>query len=197
MNNTDAIKFFQKNTGLHRTKEILSAGINVRTLYKLRDEGIIEQVSYGLFRSCKSQTGQYSTYLEVSRRIPKGVFCLISALHFHSIGTPLPYDHWVTLPFGTKEPRIHEYGLQFIHANEKLYDLGIEEHVIEQTTIRIYNPAKTVVDCFKHRSKVGLDVALEALKESIKLKKTTRKEILEYASKCRMKNVMMPYLESI
>ena len=197
MTQAESIKFFHEHTGLLRTKEILSAGIGPKTLYKLRDEGIIEQVSYGLYRSCESPISEYSSYLELTRRIPNAVFCLISALDFLSIGTQLPYEHWITLPTGTKEPRINEYSLQFIHATDKLYQLGIEEHVIDQVTLRFYSPAKTVVDCFKHRSKVGLEVAIEALKESIKLKKATRKKILEYATQCRMKNVMMPYLESL
>lgn len=191
------IKFLKSNHGIHRTKEIISAGIPRKKIYQLRDEGVINQVSRGLYKFSEIPDGQHTTYVELSKRIPRGVFCLISALHFHEIGTQIPYDQWIALPHGVKEPRIYEHCIQYIHPIKNVYDLGVEEHVIDGSKIKVYSVTKTVIDCFKHRSKVGLDVALEALKEAIRMKKTTRKDLIECAIKCRMKNTIMPYLESI
>ncbi|NQZ56239.1 MAG: type IV toxin-antitoxin system AbiEi family antitoxin domain-containing protein [Lentisphaeraceae bacterium] len=197
MTQEQAIKFLNTNYGIHRTKEIISAGIPKKMIYQLRDKGVISQISRGIYQFSESSNGQYMMYIELNKRIPRGVFCLISSLHFHNIGTQIPYDQWIALPHGVKEPRVHEHCIQYIHPIKEIYELGIEEHVIEDCIIKVYSVTKTVIDCFKHRSKVGLDVALEALKEAIRLKKTTRKELIACAIKCRTKNTIMPYLESI
>lgn len=197
MKQEQALEFLRSNNGVHRTRDILNAGIAPKTLYRLRDRGQIYSLSRGLYRINEEGMDAHSTYVELAHKIPKGVFCLISALHFHEIGTQLPYDHWISLPQGVKEAKLDEYDIQYIHPNKELYQLGIEEHNISGATIKVYSPTKTVVDCFKHRNKVGIDVALEALKEAIQLKKTSRKELIELATKCRMRNVMMPYIESL
>ena len=197
MNQKQALEFLRNNNGLHRTRDILNAGIAPKTLYKLRDQGHIYSLSRGLYRINEESKDAHTTYLELAHKIPKAVFCLISALHFHEIGTQLPYDHWIALPQGVKEAKLDEYSIQYIHPNKELYQLEIEEHNISGATIKVYSPTKTVVDCFKHRNKVGLDVALEALREAVQLKKTSRKELIELATKCRMRNVMMPYIESL
>jgi predicted transcriptional regulator of viral defense system len=197
MNRTEAIQYLSTHTGVLRTKEILKAGIQPRTLYKLRDDGIVDHLSYGVYKYHDDSTSSHSIYIELCQRIPKAVFCLISALHFHEIGTQLPYDQWIALPQKVKKPRVREYNIQYIYPQQNIYELGLEEHQTEGTSVKVYSPTKTVVDCFKYRNKIGLDVALEALKESLRLKKTTRKELIYCATKCRMKNIMMPYLESI
>ena len=197
MNQKQALSFLRSNNGVHRTRDILDAGIAPKTLYKLRDLGHIYPLARGLYRINEESTDPHSTYVEIAQKIPKAVFCLISALHFHEIGTQLPYDHWVSLPQGVKEPKVDEYDIQYIHPNKELYQLDIEEHNISGAIIKVYSPTKTVVDCFKHRNKIGIDVAMEALREAIQLKKTSRRQLIELATKCRMRNVMMPYIESL
>ena len=197
MNQKQALEFLRSKSGVHRTRDILDAGIAPKTLYKLRDQGHIYALARGLYRINEEITNAHSSYVELAQKIPKAVFCLISALHFHEIGTQLPYDHWISLPQSVKEPKIDEYDIQYIHPNKELYQLEVEEHKVSGAIIRVYSPTKTVVDCFKHRNKVGIDIAIEALREAIQLKKTSRKRLIELATKCRMRNVMMPYIESL
>ncbi len=192
-----ALGFFRKSPGIHRTGEILAAGIYNRTLYRLRNKGTLAKVGYGLYRLADEEPVQHSVYAELSSRIPKGVFCLISALDFHQIGTQEPYKHWVALPRGAYSPKIREYDVQYCFYREKAFGTGIEKKIIEGVGVSVYNPAKTVVDCFKHRNKIGLEVAIEALREAVRAKKATIPEIIRYAELFRMKNVMMPYLEGL
>ena len=196
-NEIKALKFLRKSPGIHKTGEILAAGIYNRTLYRLCDKGALVKVGYGLYRIADKEAVQHSVYAVLSSRIPKGVFCLISALDFHQIGTQGPYKHWVALPRGAHEPKIREYDVKYCFYMDKAYTAGIEKHIVEGVEVRVYNPAKTVVDCFKHRNKTGLDVAIEALREVVREKKTTIPEIIRYAGLFRMKNVMMPYLEGL
>lgn len=196
-NRKKALDYFKKHPGIHKTGEILAAGIYRRSLYGLRDSGDIIQVGYGLYRLAGEEPDSKSVYAELSIRIPKGIFCLISALDFHEIGTQVPYDHWVALPAGAHRPKIREYSVNFCFFKDNLYDLGLEKHNLGGNEIKVYCPAKTVVDCFKYRNKIGLEVAIEALRESLRAKKATIPEIIKFAEICRMKNVMMPYLEVI
>ncbi|MDD7984607.1 hypothetical protein PQO01_06555 [Lentisphaera marina] len=197
MERSKAIKFLKTQHGIHFTKDILKAGISKRMMYQFRDEGVINQLSRGMYQYSEVIEDQYTSYIELTKRNPKAVFCLISSLDFHGIGTQIPYSQWVSLPRGIKRNNNCDYNIKVIHPTKEIYNLGIENHMVNNIGIKVYSLSKTVVDCFKHRNKIGLDVALEALKESIRLKKTTRKEIAEYAIKCKMMNIMMPYMESI
>ena len=196
-NEKKALTFFKNNPGIHGTGEILASGIYNRTLYRLRDKGMLLKVGYGLYRLADEEPVQHSAYAELSHRIPKGVFCLISALDFHHIGTQVAYRHWIALPRGSHRPNIREYDVQYCFYGGKAFTTGIEKHNVGGVEIRVYNPAKAVVDCFKHRNKIGLEVAIEALREAVRAKKTTIPEIIRYAGLFRMKNVMMPYLEGL
>ena len=197
MERSKAIKFLKTKHGIHFTKDILKAGISKRMLYQFRDEGIINQLSRGVYQYSEAIEDQYTSSIELSKRNPKAIFCLISALEFHGIGTQIAYCQWISLPRGIKLNNNFDYNIKVIHPTKEFYELGIENHNVNSVNIKVYSVSKTVVDCFKHRNKIGLDVALEALKESLRLKKTTRKEIVECAIKCKMMNVMMPYMESI
>jgi len=191
-----AINFFKQYPGVHRTRDILKAGVYNRTLYRLKDRGDIVRVGYGLYKLA-GEYGARDVYSELGCRIPKGVFCLISALDFHEIGTEVPYNHWITLPFGAYKPVINEYSVNFCFSREPAYSSGIDKHIVSGTDIFVYNPAKTVVDCFKYRNKIGIGVAVEALKETLKSKKANIDGIIHYADICRMRNVIMSYLEAV
>ena len=198
MNNEKiAFDYFQRNPGIHRTGAILDAGIYNRTLYRLRDRGDILQVDYGRYRLATEEPIENIAFAEIAQRVPKGIFCLISALDFFQIGTQIPVKHWIALPRGAYKPKIRNYSIQFSFLTSTTFNAGIEKHNINGTEIRVYNPSKTVADCFKYRNKVGLDVAIEALKESLRSKKATIAEILRYADVCRVRNVIMPYIEGV
>ena len=129
--------------------------------------------------------------------VPRSVVCLISALRFHDIGTQLPAEVWIAVPRGTRVPRVSAPPLRVVNVSPAVFDLGIEEHRIEGQTVRIYGPARTVADCFRFRSKVGLDVALEALADAWRSKHFNLDELRRVATKLRVQQVMQPYLEAI
>jgi len=198
MNNEQkALYYFSKNPGIHRVSEILKAGIHHRTLYRLCDKGDVVKIGYGRYRFAMEEPVENSSFAEIAERVPKGVFCLISALDFFHIGTQMPIKHWLTLPKGAYKPKVHNYSIQYCLCSQKIFNIGIERHNIDGIDVKVYNPSKTVVDCFKYRNKIGIDVAIEALKESLRSKKSTIPEILRYAEVCRIRNVIMPYLEGI
>lgn len=196
-NKTKALEFFRQKPGIHSTGEILAAGIYNRTLYRLLDKGMLVKVGYGRYRMANEEPSPHGVYAELASRIPKGVFCLISALDFHRIGTQIPYSHWVALPRGAHKPQIREYDVHFCFYSGKTFAEGMTTQVRDGVEVRVYDPARTVVDCFRHRNRIGLEVAIEALREAVRAKKATIAEILRYAGIFRMKNVMMPYLETL
>lgn len=127
--------------------------------------------------------------------IPRGVICLLSALEFHELTTQFPLETWVAVERNHTIPHKKEFDLRIIRMSKTHFECGIEEHRIQGAKVRVYSPAKTVVDCFKFRNKIGMDVAREALKDSLAQRKATPAEIYQHAKVCRMLNVMMPYLE--
>jgi predicted transcriptional regulator of viral defense system len=125
------------------------------------------------------------------------VVCLISALRFHDIGTQLPAEVWIAVPRGTRVPRVSAPPLQVVSVSTAVFDFGIEEHRVEGQTVRVYRLARTVADCFRFRSKIGLDVALEALTDAWRRKRLQLDELNRIAKKLRVQRVMQPYPETV
>lgn len=140
---------------------------------------------------------EHQSLVEVCRRVPKAVICLLSALQFHEIGTQLPHEVWIALPEATQTPAIDYPSLRIARLRGKAYSEGIETTVEHGSTIRVYSLSKTITDCFKFRHKVGLDVALEALKEAWRQRKLNIDEVTRYAKINRVAQVMQPYLETV
>ena len=140
---------------------------------------------------------EHESLVEVCRRVPKAVICLLSALQFHEIGTQLPHEVWIALPEATQTPAIDYPSLRIARLRGEAYSEGIETVAEQGSTIRVYSLAKTVTDCFKFRHKVGLDVALEALKEAWRQRKLNIDEVTRYAKINRVAQVMQPYLETV
>ncbi len=187
----------QKKGGLIRTAEAISAGIHPRSLYYLRDTGFLEQISRGIYRLSEQEPIGNPDLVIVAVRIPKAVICLISALAFHEISTQIPHKVEIALCSGAESPRI-DYPPIFIHRfNDASLMAGIEEHLIDGVTVKVYSPEKTLADCFKFRNKLGMDVVLEALKLYKTRRKINIQELLKYARICRVENIMKPYLEAI
>ena len=133
----------------------------------------------------------------VSLAVPHGVVCLLSALHFHEITTQMPQQIWIAVERGKTIPQSRELNLRVMKVSQAYFNLGIEEHKLQDASVRVYSPARTVVDCFKFRNKIGLDVAVEALKDTLAQSKATVDDIYVIARSCRMLNVMRPYLEMV
>lgn len=159
--------------------------------------GQLERVAHGLYRLPASDLSQYFELAAIARRAPQGVFCLLTALQFHELTTQLPWQVWIGLPRGSHCPRIEHPPLRMVQFTGEHFSYGIEEHRRDNTTLRVYGVAKTVADCFKHRNKIGLDVAIEALKDVNSHRRASFDDIRRAAEVCRVAEVMRPYLETL
>jgi len=185
-----------KSRGSLRSRDLSEMGISREMLRYLHKKQLVERAGRGLYRLA-GQMEEHRSLIEASKLVPKGVICLLSALRFHEIGTQEPYDVWMALPNSAWRPRIKTLRMRFVYPSGRAFDEGIEVRDLPGGKIRIYNPAKTIVDTFKFRNKVGLDVALEALREGLHSRKATRDELWHYAEICRVQKIMLPYMEAL
>lgn len=177
--------------------DLRSHGWSPQLLLKLHRTGQLQRVTRGLYSLPDSEITEHQSLVEVCRRVPKAVVCLLSALQFYEIGTQLPHEVWIALPEGTHTPTIDYPSLRIARLRGEAYSEGIETLVEHGSTIRVYSVAKTITDCFKFRHKVGLDVALEALKEAWRQRKLNIDDVTRYAKINRVAQVMQPYLETV
>ncbi|MGB7208379.1 MAG: type IV toxin-antitoxin system AbiEi family antitoxin domain-containing protein [Pyrinomonadaceae bacterium] len=191
-----ASQIFRKQGGTLSTSEILRLGVHPRTLYHLRESGEITQLSRGVYRLAGLPPLENSDLAIMAKRVPAGVICLISALSFHQITNEIPHEVYFAIPTGKEKPKIDFPPTRVFHFSPETYSAGIEEHVLDEVKIKIYSKEKTIADCFKFRNRIGLDVALEALRQCVS-KGGSRKEILDFARICRVEHVIRPYLQSI
>jgi len=191
-----ALKAFKKSQ-LLRSRDLESLGIWRASLGELVKRGAISRIRRGLYTLPDAEITENHTLAEIGKRVPNGIICLLSALRFHGLTTQQPYEVWIALDGKAREPHVDQLTLKVIRSSGEALAAGCDEHLIEGVVVKIYRPAKTVVDCFKFRNKIGLDVALEALREAWRGKRCTMDEIMHYARICRMENVMRPYLESL
>ena len=180
-----------------RPKELEARGLSRVQLKKLVDQGLLQKTQRGLYTAKNFPFEAHVSLAEVAARSPKAVICLLTALNFHELTTENPSDVYVMLPVGSQRPRIQNPRLDVSWASPPAYESGIEEHVICGVKVKITSPAKTVVDCFKYRSKVGINVAIEALRDAWHKRLVTTDELWKLATINRMTNVMRPYLDSI
>jgi predicted transcriptional regulator of viral defense system len=196
-NQADKVVKLAKTLGFLRVKDLLARGIHHEYLRRLCSKGVLLKTGRGIYRLAEADTSEHVTLAAVAKRIPHGVVCLLSALRFHNIGTQNPPDVWVALKHRTAPPRERDLPLRIVWFSDASYASGVESHALEGVTVRITNPAKTVVDCFKYRNKIGLDVALEALREVWRSRKASVDELLEAAEVDRVSRIMRPYLEIV
>jgi predicted transcriptional regulator of viral defense system len=188
---------------LAREQQLLSAadlrarGWSPQLLLKLYQAGHLHRVGRGLYRLPDGEVNAHHALAEVCRRVPKAVICLVSALQFHDLGTQLPRETWIALPEATHAPAFDYPPLRIVRLRGQAHSAGIESATEQGSIIRVYSVAKTVTDCFKFRHKIGLDVALEALKEGWRQRKLTIDELTHYARINRVERVMQPYLETV
>ena len=182
--------------GTIRTSEALKKGIHPVTLYKLRDSSLIEQISRGVYRLADMEAMSNPDLATVSSRAPHAVICLISALSFHGITTQIPHDVSIAIERDSRSPKIAYPPISVHQFSRKSYRIGIEKHIIDGIPVKIYNPEKTLADCFKFRNEIGMEVVLEALKLYKSRKKFDINKLLEYAKICRVEKIIKPYLEA-
>ena len=186
----------QKRT-LVRSKELKGLSASRSHLWNLAKAGKIERVGRGLYRAKEAPISTNETLLEVAKRVPLGVLCLSSALRFHELTTENPFEVWLAIERGAWSPKLDYPPVRVVHFSEAAFKFGIETHSVEGGTLRVYSPAKTVADCFKFRSKIGMETAIQALRSAYREKKATMDDLWRAAKVCRVVNVMRPYMESL
>jgi len=192
-----AIRIFKQHGGTLRTAEARRLGIHPRTIYAMRDSGVLEQLGRGLYRLADLPPLSNRDLVTVVLQIPQAVVCLVSALAFHELTTQIPHSVYIAMPRGARRPRPHYPPLRIFWFSGPAWSEGVEAQVIDDTVVRIYSPEKSVADSFKYRRKIGLDVALEALRLYRGYHSFDVSKLLHYARICRVEKVMMPYLEAL
>jgi predicted transcriptional regulator of viral defense system len=188
---------FRKHGGIMRMASAVQAGIHRNTLYAMRDAGVIEQLSRGLFRLADAPPLANPDLVTVIRRVPRGVVCLISALALHDLTTQIPHEIWLAVPRDSEPPRVHYPPIRVFRYADKAFTEGIETKKMDDTQVRVYSREKTLADCFKYRNKIGLDTAVEALKRYKQQGRIDVDALMRYAQTCRVANVIRPYLEAV
>ena len=179
-------------------RELAMHGIHLQTLTRLVRAGALDRVARGSYRLPSRQVpGEHHGLALAMAAAPSGIVCLLSALQFHGIGTQQPFEVWIALDRRTRKPVPGYPPLRVVRFGGAALSSGVERHAIEGKSVRIYGVAKTVADCFKYRNKIGLDVALEALRETRRARRASMDELWRYARTDRVANVMRPYLEAV
>ena len=197
LNASERILELALNQRLLRASDVRAQGGSAQLLQKLYHAGKLQRVARGVYSLPHHAPTEHQTLAEVCHRLPRAVICLLSALQFHEIGTQLPNAVWIALPEGTQTPAAAYPPLRIARLRGVAYAEGVETVMDQGTTIRVYGIAKTITDCFKFRNKVGLDVALESLKDAWRQRRVAMDELTRYARINRVERVMQPYLEAM
>lgn len=186
-----------RQSGVISASDVRSIGVHPEYLRRLCAKGVLVRIDRGLYRLPDTEITAYHGLVQAAKSVPKGVVCLLSALRFHEIGTQLPHEVWMAINRRSAPPRTRQQKMRIVLFSGQALTEGIEEHIIEGAQVRIYNPAKTVADCFKYRNKIGIDVALEALREALQSRKCSTDDLWQYAKICRVTKTIRPYMEAI
>ncbi|MGM0554541.1 MAG: type IV toxin-antitoxin system AbiEi family antitoxin domain-containing protein [Pseudomonadota bacterium] len=196
-NSAQAILDLARKRGLIRPRDLEPLGLPRVALTRLVRQGMLTRVARGLYALPDRPVSENTALAEATRKHPRAVVCLLSALRFHNLTTQSPFEVWLAIPNKARAPRIDYPALRIVRFSDPLLAEGVEEHLIEEVPVRVTGIARTVADCFKYRNKIGLDVALEALREAWSEKRVRMDELWQFARLCRVGNVMRPYLESL
>lgn len=194
---TKRTKRLIQRAGVARAGELTQQGVHPMTLHRLVERGLIEREGRGLYRLAGTEISEHYSFLQAAKRVPKGVICLLSALRFHGLTTQKPFEVWLALERGARRPVSDAPPLRVHFFSGAAFAAGIETHQLEGVPVRVYSAAKTVADCFKYRNKIGIEVAVEALRDALRQRKATVDEIWRYAETCRVSRVIYPYLEAL
>lgn len=194
---TDKIIEIARRAGVIRPRDLDAYGIPREYLRRLCDKVVLERRSRGIYALADADLTEHHSVALASKRVPKGVVCLLSALRFHRLTTQAPFEIWMAIDRKARLPKAEGVPLHIVRFSAAALTEGVEHHQVEGMDVPVYCLAKTVADCFKYRNKIGLDVALEALRECLRERRCTIDELWRYAKICRVANVIRPYLESL
>ena len=190
-------KIFANHNGILRASTAIELGVPKHALYEMVKTGELVREAQGIYRLCDSDPLGNPDLVNISLRVPRAVFCLISALYFHELTTQIPHEIYFALPRDVKTPKIQVPPIRVFHFSQEPYKAGIVEHVLDGVKVKIYDREKTIADCFKFREKIGMDVALEAVKDYLRQPKVNVSLLLKYARINRVEKIMRPYLEAL
>lgn len=180
-----------------RPRDLQAKGLPMDYLWRLYQQEKLEKVGRGMYAPPGTTLNEHQTVVQAALRVPRGVVCLLSALRFHEITTQAPFEVWMAIDVKARAPKEEIIPLRIVRFSGRALTAGVGSYSIEGINVKVYKPAKTVADCFKYRNKIGLDVAIEALRDCWRKKKATADELWHYAKVCRVAQVMRPYLESV
>jgi predicted transcriptional regulator of viral defense system len=192
-----AVLELARRQGIIRPKDLEERGLPPEYLWQFYQKGKLERSGRGIYRLPTHELTEHYSLAEVAKVVPRGVVCLLSALRFHELTTQSPFEVWLAIDRKAHKPISGQAPLRIVRFSGEALSAGVEEHRIEGVRVKIYSPAKTVADCFKYRNKIGLDVAVEALRDCLRKRRATIDEIWKYARICRVARVMRPYLEAL
>lgn len=193
----DRLRHLSETMGAFRLADARALGIHPETVYRRVRAGHLERVGRGLYRAADAMVTEHHGLVLAAMAVPNGVVCLLSALSFHGLTTQLPFEVWMALDRRAAAPRVPAVQLRVMRFSAAALTTGIEAHEFEGVRVRVYSAAKTVVDCFRYRNLVGIDVAIEALRDCLAQGKSSPDELWELAERCRIGSVMRPYIEAL
>jgi predicted transcriptional regulator of viral defense system len=179
-----------------RLKDFTAKDVGPETLARLVREGVIVRLARGLYQRADASADGGHSLAEAAAMVPKGVVCLISALQFHELTLQMPSEVWMAIDRTAWRPRIEYPPVRFVRFSATALTDGVKRHRIEGVEVAITDPARTIVDCFRYRNKVGLDVALEGLREGLRRRKATSDQLWRHATKMRVWSILKPYVEA-
>jgi len=188
---------FAKKHSLVRPRDLIEVGLPKDYLYQLAKAGVLQKIGRGLYQWPGKEISQYQSLMEVAKKAPQTVVALLSALRFHELTTQNPHEVWLAIDRKARCPVIDYPPVRWVYFSGKAMTEGVERHRLDGVQVKVFSPAKTVADCFKYRNKIGLDVALEALRDGWTKKRFNMDELHYFAKVCRVQNVMRPYLEAL
>lgn len=186
-----------RRQGVIRPRDLSAHGIAREYLVRLHEQGLLARPARGIYVMANAEASEHQSLVEACKRVPHGVVCLLSALRYHRFTTQAPFEVWLAIGSTARTPKCVYPPLRIVRYSKAALSIGVEDHVIQGVKVRVTAPAWTVADCFKFRNKIGLDVAMEALRECWRGKRATMDELHRAAQTRRMANVMRPYLESL
>ena len=185
------------SASLLRARDVAALSLPTIILSRLVKDGRLRRVGRGVYARPDRPLSEHSSLAEVALRVPRGVICLLSALHIHGLGTQAPHQIWLAIPQNSPTPRFERPSLRPVRMSGPALTKGIQSMRIDGLDVPVFNAAKTIADCFKYRNKIGIDVALEALRDGWEQRKVSMDELSYYANIDRVSNVMRPYMESV
>lgn len=183
--------------GIIQVRDLRQKGIHPEYLRRLYEKGKLIKLARGQYMLPDTSISEHHSLVIVAKAIPNAVICMVTALRFHDIGTQMPHEVWVAMERRAAKPRIEKPRTKIFRFSGAAYTAGVEKHQIDGVDVKIYHPAKSVADCFKYRNKIGLDVAIEALRDGWQQRKFTIDELWKYAKICRVANIIKPYVETL